>query len=339
MGWHGWELGMEGDKVAAIQSKLIAKYQWVRDEYPELQVTGVYDEATRDAVLEFQYRVGYPVTGVADWATQVRLGVIEEEPKPAHVGTFYTVHGTGVGMWDGPPADTARQVAGVWRHQPIGNYPASAFPMKPSVDAGREELVVQVSSRPKDQPHVLGGYSQGAMVIVETYLNDYLPVGGRLHDWLPSLKAAVTWGNPMREKGVAHGNVFSGLPVPEGRGIADMRLEDTPLWWKDFAHGANSVFGRDLYTDVPDDDVGEMCTAIYRAVQQGRNVFLGRDSLLEQIVEMTQRPITEVYAAFRAIVYGGQFFLSKPWATYAHTSYGVGGAVRYLSEVAENEKG
>ncbi|WP_132855842.1 cutinase family protein, partial [Mycobacteroides abscessus] len=159
---------------------------------------------------------------------------------------LFTVAGTGAGWDAGYPADLARAVLDLFRWQGIG-YPAAAFPMGQSVDAGIAELLRQMKLRLDRFPaakFVLVGYSQGAIVT--------------------SIIGAVTYGNPCREVGVANGNRAAGWPVPAGRGIGDDRLVGTPAWWYDYAHGANSVWGRDIYTDTPDDKTGEMMTAVYR---------------------------------------------------------------------------
>lgn len=320
---------MEGAPVKRIQEELVRKYSWVRTTYPDVKPTGVFDTATELALREFQHRAGLPVTGIADWRTQVRLGIQAPAPAAPLVGTCYSIHGTGVTMWDGPPADTARGVADLWFHQPIW-YPAQAFPMGQSVQEGRRQLGYEVAKRKPSQPWCVTSYSQGSMVWTEFYLKDVLPAGAPFHAWLPSLKGVVTFGAPNREKGKANGNIVERLPIPEGQGIADIRMKDTPDWWLDFAHGANCMYGRDLYTDIDDSDWGEMCTAVYRAVQDIKNIVLGTNSLLEQIGEMMQRPTSEVAAAMSAVLYAGQFFTAKPFATYPHCSYKVEPAVNYL---------
>ena len=50
----------------------------------------------------------------------------------------------------------APEAAVMW--QPVG-YPAAVFPMGPSVEAGRAELVRQIQMRPAGTPLFLSGYS------------------------------------------------------------------------------------------------------------------------------------------------------------------------------------
>jgi hypothetical protein len=214
--------------------------------------------------------------------------------------------------------------------QPTG-YPAAPFPMWPSIQQGRAEVI-----RLLNEVHPTGdiygaGYSQGAVVWSLVYQFDMLPAGAPLHHRLDDLKRVVTWGNPCREQGVANGNRFAGWPVPEGRGIMETqyRLKDTPDWWFDFAHGANSPWGRDLYTDTPDTDEGEWEEAICKIVM-GHNIFTGTNSILAQCVESVQRPVAEVYAMFEAIVTAGMFFAVQQ--TGPHVNYDIGPAIELLRQ-------
>ena len=332
MAWLGWEAGMTGPVVKAAKQVLRRKFSYAKD----LDDSEFFGWDLQGVLIEYQVRknrAGYqpPLNeaGILDWATQKALGLVAPS-KPNRVGTLFTVQGTGVDMWTGYPADTARAVEADWLWQPIGNYPAAAFPMGPSVEQGRAELKVQIRNHPGRI--ALAGYSQGAIVTSMVWKHDILDPRGELHDRLPDVVAAVTWGNPCRELGVARGNERVGLPVPKGRGISDDRLVSTPDWWLDFAHGANSGFGRDIYTDTPDGDAGEDMTAIYKVVQNVSG-FVGRNSLLEQVGEIVRSPFTEVPAVFQAVYYGGQFIAYNP-PTLPHISYGIDGAVSFLRDTA-----
>lgn len=329
--WIGWQAGMTGEPVLRAKRQLYRKFSYARG----LDDSDFFDWELQRVLIQYQHAkngTGYKPTlrtdGVLDWSTQVALGVVDPQP-PRTVGTLFTVHGTGVAnpFGHGYPADVARSVTDVWKWQPIGNYPAAAFPMGPSVEAGRAELKAQIRNFPGKI--ALAGYSQGAIVTSLTWLEDIVDPRGELHDRLGDVVASVTWGNPCREKGVAWGNVRAGIPIPDGRGISDKLLSDTPDWWLDFAHGGNSGPGRDIYTDVPDDDTGEHMTAIYRLVQNVSG-FVGPNGLLEQIVEIVSDPLTEVTSMFRAIYFGGQFIATRPFATYPHCSYDIGPAIDFL---------
>lgn len=329
---------MTGAPVRAAKQKLRAKFSYGRglDESP------VFTEDLRIALVTFQCRKNEAnksalrTDGVLDWATQLALGVVSPNPpagrfpfgNPVRRGVILTVQGTGVDMWSGPPADTARALQDVFYWQPVGNYPASPFPMRQSYLAGIEELVVQCRLH-AGKPKVLAGYSQGAIVTSRVWKHEVSRPGGRLYDLRDEFVASVTWGNPDRELGVAHGNALDGIPVPEGRGITDDRMVSTPSWWLDFAHGANSRFGRDLYTDTVDGDVGEYGTAIWKIVEGMK--LTGVDGLLEQVLEIVERPLVEVVSMFQEITHAGAFFFS---GTGPHVNYDVSSAVRFLRDVS-----
>lgn len=331
MAWIGWQPGMSGAPVATAKKTLKRKFKYAQD----LDDQPFFDWALQAVLVEFQKRKNGTAyipklreDGILDFSTQVALGMVAP-PAPKKAGTLFTVHGTGMADPLGPgyPADVARAVLDVWNWQPIGNYPASAFPMGTSVKQGIAELKAQIRNHPG--PFALAGYSQGAMVTSMTAKHAIFDPRGELHDRLPDLIASVNWGNPCRELHVANGNKHSGVPIPEGRGISDDLLENTPDWWYDYAHGGNSTFGRDIYTDTPDDDTGEDMTAIFRVVQDASG-FVGPNSIVEQIGEWLTNPIVEIPAVFRAIYFGGAFVTTQPFATAPHCNYDLRPAIDYL---------
>lgn len=328
MAWIGWQPGMTGLPIRRAKAELFRKFSYAKN----LDGTEFFDPELERVLIQYQrakngsgYKPVLRTDGVLDYATQVALGIITP-PKPRTVGTLFTVAGTGADMWTGYPADVGRFCEDVWFFQPVA-YPAQPFPMGNSVQQGRAELKRLIRERPGKI--ALAGYSQGAIVTSLTYLLDIRDPRGELHDRLDDVVASVTWGNPCREQGKANGNLRAGIPVPEGRGIADTLLTDTPDWWLDFAHGANSAPGRDIYTDTPNDDAGEHMTAIFRVVQDVSG-FIGPNSLMEQFSEMFTNPGTELPAVFQAIYFGGAFVATQPFATYPHCCYDVKPAVTFL---------
>lgn len=322
------QLGSSGPMVAAWQATMLARfksYALAADGGP-LRVDAYFGYDDAAVQREYERRTGQFADGVVSDNDLAALKI-----TVPFAGTCITAQGTGVDMWTGYPADTARAVGDRWYFQPLGDWPAAMFPMGPSVQKGIASARVQIRQHPGK--FVLAGYSQGAIVTSMVYKHDLLDPFGMLHDRLPDLVGAVTWGNPCREKGVANGNKLIGEPIPDGRGISDDRLVNTPDWWLDFAHGANGPHGRDIYTDTPDDDAGEDMTAIYKLVQNVSGV-VGANGLLEQVTELVGHPFSEGLAMFRAIYYGGQFVASNP-ATLPHISYDIDGAVRYLRGLAD----
>lgn len=253
-----------------------------------------------------------------------------------------TGQGTGVDMFTGYPHDLGVRLRdeGLVELQPIGKYPARAWPMGPSVKIGVDEgvdLVLKAEARPsREVPagYLLSGFSQGAW-LVSDLLDEFR--GGRLKHLRGKLIGGATFGNPRR-----------GVDDEGGRGISDNPLIDTPDFWVDeFDPG-------DIYANVPNNDVGEDMTAIFKLVRlngindvidlrsalglggmlggimPGGNQLAGmlgdlfgsgeQNNITEQIVEMLKSPLKEFPAAVGAIVKAFVFFGRKP-ATAAHIEY------------------
>ncbi|ASR85532.1 DNA helicase [Mycobacterium phage Krueger] len=215
-----------------------------------------------------------------------------------------TAQGTGVDMWTGYPADLARRMEDLYYFQPIGKYPASVFPMGPSVKVGVDEgvsLVLQHEARPSVEVpagYALCGYSQGGW-LVSDLLDEFRT--GRLKHLSHKLMAGATFGNPRRE-----------LDDNGGRGIADKLIVGTPDFWVDeFNEG-------DIYANVPNNDVGEDMTAIFKLVRL--NSVLDVLGIVGTVIELLQSPLREFPAAVEAIVRGLIFVGRKP-ATAPHIEY------------------
>ncbi|QAU06448.1 lysin B [Mycobacterium phage KiSi] len=215
-----------------------------------------------------------------------------------------TAQGTGVDMWTGYPADLARRMEDLYYFQPIGKYPAKTFPMGASAKIGVDEgvsLVLQHEAKPsREVPDGYGlcGYSQGGWVVSDL-LDEFRT--GRLKHVEHKLMAGSTFGNPRRE-----------LDASGGRGISDKNLVGTPSFWVDeFDPG-------DIYANVPNNDVGEDMTAIFKLIKLSSitDVF----GIVAQVMEILQSPLQEFPAAVQAIVKAMVFFGRKP-ITAAHTEY------------------
>lgn len=269
---------------------------------------------------EYQRRTGQPQTGLVSEDDLIKLGAM---------AVLFTLQGTGVDMWTGYPADTARACLDLCHWQPIGNYPADPFPMWQSIIKGIIELRLQLRDYANRYPGYriwLDGYSQGAIVIAWVFKHDILAEDGILHDLLPQVKKAVTHGSPMRELGKANGNLRAGWPIPDGHGILYDRLEGTPDWWLDFAHGANSEWGRDLYTDVERGARGDNESAICDIVMQ-QTLLSGPISLAKRVAALIENPIEGLPAVVESIYDAGMFFGS---GTGPHVNYDIGPAIDYL---------
>ena len=316
--WVGYGPGdPPNPKVRDFKAHLKRKYTWVRES--PLDDGPNYTEQLAAVVKELQRRTWLPQTGILDYATQVRSGFITA-PKVKPV--LLTVCGTGVPWSIGPDADVARAVERKYRWQPVG-YPATPFPMSQSVAAGRQQLIAQCERWRQDiitAGCALIGYSQGAIVISEAWMQDIRPDNGRLAWMRPHLKKAVTFGNPMREQGRAWSDGLA-ITKPDSRGIADVLITDTPGWWRDYAHAG------DLYTDVRG-EAAEYKTAIYKIIM-GTRILSGPDSLLAQLAELGQAPTVEGIAMMQALLDAGMFFGAR---TGPHINYRTQPAVDYLME-------
>lgn len=316
--WIGWGPGTDDippDKdpyVAVMKAKLKAKYTWVRNHQPPMDDSDVYTATMAEIVAEWQGRVGLPITGIMNARSQERLGTWTP-PKPK-LPVAMSVQGTAQPdpMGPGLPADICRYLEsiGKCRWQGIGNYPATAFPMWPSIMLGVAELAVQVERFAFDDIW-LTGYSQGAVVVCyywKHYVQD--PQGPHHHRFFDpdhpkdgTIKKIVVMGNPMREEGFAH---FDGLFSPvtsKGAGILEDRMVDSPPYMRDYAHE------KDMYAQCPFSDMGEDERAICKIIM-GNKVFSGTDSILAQVIELIQRPITETIAMFYAMIDAGMFLAS-----------------------------
>jgi Putative peptidoglycan binding domain len=325
--WVGWGLGPPPDddpKVAEFKAKLRKKFSYAAD----LDDSTVYDEPLAAVVMEAQRRYGLPVTGLIDYKFQVRVGWVDATPPPPWTarprGVLFTCQGTVPStMWDGPPAWTARAVEDLYYFQPVGG-PYQAFPMDGSINEEKSELKRQLT-RPEflELDKSLAGYSQGGIVVSEVYFQDILPETGELHYLLPTIKRAVTWGNPSRERGVENGNRYARWKLlgTGSRGIMEdsRRNTGTPDWWLDFGQP------KDIYVDTPDDDQGEDYTAICKIIMG--SWYGGPDSILSQIIELVQRPLPEALAMMKAIIGAGMFFGGgiKP-----HVTYPIDPAIQFL---------
>lgn len=270
---------------------------------------------------EYERRTGQPIDGVVSDADLAALGVQDNRPW------LFTVHGTGQPdpMGPGIPADVAREVLDIYRWQPIGNYPATAFPMWGSIMQGYNELVLQINSKPGKI--VLLGLSQGAIVIGQVLKHEIMDPNGSLHHRLGDVEKVVFWGNPMRQAGIQHWDewIFEIAP-PESHGILaeDLLegLESAPFEVRDYAHR------KDMYACNFDNDTDEYKRAICKIIMRASDFYSGPDSVVHQLIELGMRPLQEGIAVARAMIDALMFFTNLN----AH-NYNWDPAVRFLRDI------
>lgn len=294
---------------------------YAREAGPLPTDTDVYGARAAHWQRIYQRRTNQPQTGIVSDADLSALGI---SPGPAsnELPWLFTVHGTGMADPLGPglPADTARAVLAHYRWQPIGHYPAAPFPMKPSIDRGVAELIAQIES--KHGPFSLAGYSQGAVVVGMVLKHHIMNPAGRLHHRLRDVRKVVFWGNPMRQKGIAHDDRWiHKVASPDSYGIMEDRLEGlerAPFEVRDYAHDA------DMYAAIRDGDRDEWKVMIQKIIFKATDFYAGEDSVVSQLRELTERPISEGIAAARAAIDAIRFFTNS-----AH-AYNIGPAIEFL---------
>lgn len=163
---------------------------------------------------------------------QTRQNLAGRQWQPA--GVYISVNGTG----DPSPTDGYNQLGsfasdvgellmeqadGLWLSQPIG-YPAAVENMEDSYLNAVDQIVAALGGPacPSYQapvydsgPFVLGGYSQGSCATNEVWRTYIYPEDGILHNRIDDCMAILNTGDVFRCAGVANGNKYQGLPLPD----------------------------------------------------------------------------------------------------------------------------
>lgn len=328
--WVGYGIGPSSDAAGTIISgpdkdaklpkwkdDLRQKFSYAR-EFLKGDVSDTFTEGLLNTVLQAQKNWAFPVTGIIDSKFQYKMNWATPPPRTTGPrGTLYTCQGTVPSdMWWGPQAEVARAVEDLYYWQPIFG-PYQAVPMNNSINPEKVELRNQIARRPVGDPINFYGYSQGAIVGSEVYMemsNPDDPLHYRFNDW----RRAATIGNPSRELGVCNGNKWCGYPsdYPDlgknSRGIMaeNRRMKNTPDWWMDFGHK------KDMYVDTPNTEAGEDQTAICMMIMG--NFLGGPDDIFHQIFEIGLNPFKGAFGLFQSIFNAGLFFGGgiKPHITY-----------------------
>lgn len=275
--WLGYGLGDTDPDVARtdpnwhavtlIRQKLHDKYQWAR----ALGVTAgsAFDAPTQAAVTEFQKRVGLPQTGIANFATRVRLGSYPPPAPPTHA--MLTVRGTG-GIIGLDYTSQIAQASPTHHEVPIdyiasmGGLPVGAAndPSAPSGnDAGeqaREMLTQWVLSTTAS--FSLSAYSLGTKGAL-LFLNDLFDSSHPLYPHRTRLVCVVFIADPWRP----YGHTFYLGPIPSGQGIGApyftlSQAAMDALGWR-VCWLANDS---DLYTNAPLGGTGQVLADIEQIV-------------------------------------------------------------------------
>lgn len=308
--WIGLGFGDIDPKVADIKAFMrgkFASYAGGLDDSP------VFNEALVAAVEEMQRRYGLPVTGVLDYATQVKMGYVKAAPAVKPI--MFTVEGHMSNMFAGPVADTATilEKEGVCHHQPIG-YNNGAIPF--DNESGVQGLADLVGATvmpngvpfPDGTPWSLGAFSQGGIVAFDfyvTYLLDGQPLAWRRKD----LRGVLAYGPPCRSTDSIAPWAASWIKTYRTHGLDPYRrfgvngFPEKPDNWVDVYREG------DIFAQNGDDKASEVKAAVYQAVARA-DLFSDPFSICAQIGDLFEVPTDEVLGIFWAIVSGVTFLVA-----------------------------
>jgi len=276
-------------------------------------VSGVFDADAVTATKEMQRRLGMDQTGHFNIQTAKKSGYIQTP-------VFVSVEGHMSNMFSGPVADTATQLEGegLCHHQPVGyNNGSIPFDIRSGVDElnrifGLTELEGawgQAIPFPVGTPIVLGGYSQG-MIIVHDFLAKY--DGPRKGDFL----CYLFYGNPCRALNSGGTDGTFGLDPLKRFGLpGDVPQPATAFEvWRP----------GDIFAQNTDDLKGRLKAAIYQAVARGdlfSNPYSLVSELLAQLGDLVAGNYFELLefgiAVVQAIISGISFLADNPNPHYA----------------------
>lgn len=316
--WVGYGPGDVSTTVAAMKEFLKAKFSYAS----ALDDSDVYDATMVDVVQEMQTRYNLPATGIMDYATQVKCGFVPvAPPTPARLPLFFSVEGHLSNMFSGPVADTGTQLEseGLCHHQPIG-YNNGAIPFDNA--SGENELARLFGLGTLDNgvpfplgtKYVLGGYSQGMIVVTDFIANFMQP--GQVHaPRAADCLGVLAYGNPCRSTGsVAPWSVAQGGPAANSGLDPYVRLDKLGI--KPPGAGMMDVYRKgDLFADCEPGKSGEVKAAVYEAVARG-DIFSNPASICAEIADLFSVGLNEVVAIFQAIVSGIGFLANGQGAAH-----------------------
>lgn len=332
--------------------------------------TNVFGPRAAEWQKEYESRTGQPTDGVVSDSDLRGLG-IAVVTKPV----MFTVEGHMSNMFAGPVADTATALENEGRlhHQPIG-YNNGAIPFDNA--SGVNELARLVGATaldngtpfPAGTPWVLGGYSQGGIVITDFYLNHLLP-GCDLAWRLPDLRGVLAYGNPCRETGsVAPWSRAQAGPAANG-GIDPLvrfgrpGIPEKPANWMDVYRKGDIFADNEPNTGVLTAPTSPLAGAlgglgglgslfglpatatsqlsgllsgggegdVKSAVYQAvarADLFSNPFSLVTQISNLFSKPFDEVLAIFEAIISGIGFLAKQDNPHYA--PFDISGGINWV---------
>lgn len=315
-------------EIASIKAWLKARFTPARltlDDGPVFtpELVTEVQRVQQIRVREGALKPGAFLPGVINLATKYAFGYLHKEVL---LPMYFSVEGHMSDMWIGPVA----HVGEVLRHEGRALhfptfYTNNAIPFKThtAVDelARRFRLTVQDNGVkfPPGTPYVLGGFSEGAMAVY-TFYHDYLAPGKSLEWRRKDLRGVLSAGSPHREKGVVAEWITDG-PASDRQGLSDVRMTNTPWWWKEIARRG------DLYTDNQSSgDRALFKSSIYKIIAKGQ--FTGGPAgFLARVIDLLS-PADDMIPLALAIYDAMKFGTNMS----VHGAYDMAPAVQFMRD-------
>lgn len=274
-------------------------------------------------VSEGKLRPGEFIPGVINLATKYAIGYLKKE---VFLPLYFSAEGHMSDMWIGPMAWVGEVLRAEGRALHFPTYYDNRrmpFHTITGIDEMGRRLGQTVQDNgvkfPPGTPFVLGGFSEGAMVVYGCY-HKYLAPGCPLEWRRKDLRGVLSAGSPHREKGVV-AEWIPDPPAADHQGIGDDRWVNTPWWWKEIARKG------DLYTDNESSgDRALFKTSVYKIVAQGK--FSGGPAgFLARVIDLLS-PADDLIPLALAI-YDGMRFVGN---MSPHGAYNMDPAVQFLRD-------
>lgn len=330
--WIGWGVGDADPKVTEFRKFMARKFASYAGDLGD---SPVYDQQLADAVSEMQARYSLPVTGIINYATQVKMGFITP-PNPVKP-ILISIEGHMSDMWSGPAADTCKIIEqeGHARWQPIG-YQSNSLPFDNQSGVNEVARILGQPTLDNGVPFPLGtpwalcGFSQGAIVAYDVYrtlLQDGQVHAARAKD----LVGVLTFGNPCRQSGSIAPWALDLVQDASSHGLDPLKRFGLPGNPDGPAHPWMDVWRQgDLFADAADNDAFGPKAAVYQAVARS-DFFSDPYSLVAQIADLFSEPFNEIWDIFLAIVDGVRFLADQPNPHYSPwPTHTMGGGIDWL---------
>lgn len=321
--------GDESDEVGKIIDYVRKMYTPARNNVPAgrlftPELTAEIKREQQVFVGQGKLKAGEFIPGVINLAWKYASGYLK---KDMLLPLYFSAEGHMSDMNIGPVAHIGQVLHNEGRalHFPTW-YVNNTIPFK--TRTGITELARRVGQTmqdngvkfPEGTPWGMGGFSEGGLLISKFYL-EYLQPGKPLHWRLKDLRGVVCCGSPYREKGVV-AEWVPDPPGPDRQGISDVRLTNTPSWWKEVARRG------DLYTDNQsgDDERGLYKTMCYKIIAEG-SFSGGKAGFLARVIDLLQ-PTDDLIPVALAIFDGLKFVTNMS----PHGAYDMAPAVQFMRE-------